>query len=397
MPAAVEASNRSHSVASVRPRPGAHLVDLLGQQQGGVVARVARDRQPPALHRVGEDHAGPVPDLIAGGVGGQHAGQVVPTQVGDQRGQLVVGHAGQGLVHAGRGAVVEPLPQLLTGQAEQRLVVLVGHVVDPGPQRAAVGLGELGLELAPVLGLGHVPAGRLELAPPVRGADAGHHPVQRLPVEVDHPHHVAQPVRGRVEDGFPDVALVQFGVAQQGDEPGPGPVAEVRVHVPAGHRGEQGRDRAETDRPGREVDFVRVLGPGRVGLQATAGAQRGQVLPVQVAQQVLDGVEHRGRVRLHADPVLGGQVGEVQRGHRGDQRGTGGLVAADLDPVPGGPLAVGRVHHPHRQPQHPALDLIQHVQIHGGAAGHGGGLRQDQVTHAALAQGPRTVTPSTGR
>ena len=308
-----------------------------------MVARVARDRQAPPLDRVGEDHAGPVADLVAGRVGGQHAGHVVPAEVTDQRDQFVVGDVGEHAVHAGRRPVGEPLPQFLRREAEQRLVVLVRHVVDPRPQRGTVRLGKLGLQVATVLDLDHVPARRLELALPVRDADAGDDAVEGLAVEVDHPHDVAEPVGGRVEDRFPDVPLVQFGVAEQRDEPGPGALTEMRVDVAPGHGGEQRRDRPEAHRPGREVDIVGVLGPRRVRLQAAAGAQRGQVLPVEVAEQVLDGMEHGRGVRLDADPVAGGQVGEPQGGHRGDQGGAGGLVAADLHPIPGTALVVGRV------------------------------------------------------
>ena len=71
-----------------------------------------------------------------------------------------------------------------------------------------------------VLDLDDVPAGGLELPAPLVDPDAGHDPVQRLAVEVDQPHHVAEPGGGRVGDRLPDVPLVQLGVADERDEPG---------------------------------------------------------------------------------------------------------------------------------------------------------------------------------
>ena len=72
---------------------------------------------------------------------------------------------------------------------------------------------------------------------------------------------VAEPLERGVDDGFPDVALVELGVADQGDEAGLEVGPEVGVDVAARGRGEQGRDGAEPDRPGREVEtsgsFVR--------------------------------------------------------------------------------------------------------------------------------------------
>ena len=100
-------------------------------------------------------------------------------------------------------------------------------------------------------------------------------------------------------------------------------------------------------------------------------------------------MEHRRGVRLDADPVTGLEVGEVQGGHRGDQGGAGGLVAADLDAVPGAPLVVGRVYHADRQPQHPPLDLRQRLQVDGRARGHGGLRSHSQLSHT---QPPRRST-----
>jgi hypothetical protein len=88
-----------------------------------------------------------------------------------------------------------------------------------------------------------------------------------------------------------------------------------------------------------------------------------------VAEQVLDGVKGRGRVRLDADLVGGVEIREVQRGHDGDQAGAGGLMAADLDAVAGVPVMVGGVDDAGRQPQHAPLDRVQDIGV-GGGLGH---------------------------
>src|SRR3954452_17982789 len=93
-------------------------------------------------------------------------------------------------------------------------------------------------ELSAVLHLNDVPAGSDELSAPLVDAYAGHNPVERLAVEVDKPHNVAEAGRRRVGDRFPDVAFVQLGVAEDGDEPRRGSGAEVGVDVPARDGGE---------------------------------------------------------------------------------------------------------------------------------------------------------------
>ncbi len=222
-----------------------------------------------------------------------------------------------------------------------------------------------------------MPAGRAELLLPLRDPDAGHHAVQRLPVDVDDPQHVAQAVGRRVGHRFPDVALVQLGVADQRDEPAARPRSEVRVDIPPCGGGKQRRGGAEADRPGREVHAVRVLGPAGVGLQAAERSQGRQVGPVQVAQQVLDGVVHRRGVRLHAHPVRGVQVGKVERRHHRDQTRARGLMPANLDPVARLPVVVRRVHDPRREPEHSLLDLLQDGRVVSDRGRRGGHVLHD--------------------
>jgi hypothetical protein len=94
--------------------------------------------------------------------------------------------------------------------------------------------------------------------------DTRHNPVEAMPIEVDHRHDIVQAGDRRVEQGLPDVALVELGVAEQGDEPRPGRRPEVGVDVAPGRGGEQWSGRAEPDRSGGEVDRITILGQRRV-------------------------------------------------------------------------------------------------------------------------------------
>ena len=224
-------------------------------------------------------------------------------------------------------------------------------------------LGDLLAQLAAVSDLAHVPSGGGEQRLPLPGPADRHDPVQRLAVVVDDPEDVPQPGRGGLGNRLPDASLVQLRVAHQRDEPARLPGAEVVVDVPAGQRREQRGDGAQSQRPGGEVDTVRVAGPARVRLQPTAGPQPRQIAAVQPTEQVLDRVEHRGGMRLDADLVAAAEVGEVQRGHRRDQAGAARLMPPDPDPVTGVAVPVRGVDHPDGEPQHPAGDLLEHVRV----------------------------------
>lgn len=91
----------------------------------------------------------------------------------------------------------------------------VGHRVDPLPQRLTARPGEQFLELPPVLERDHLAAGRGEHTLQFLGGDAGHDPVQRLPVQVNDPDHLPQFTDGGIEHWLPHRTLVQLGIADQ--------------------------------------------------------------------------------------------------------------------------------------------------------------------------------------
>ena len=132
------------------------------------------------------------------------------------------------------------------------------------------------------------------------------------------------------------------------------------VHVVLHQAGKARLGDAEADRAGREVDVGLVLGARGIGLRAAEGAEVLQLVERLVAEQVLDGVEHRARVRLDRHAVLRPQDVEIERRHQRDERGGGGLVPAHLQPVAAVHLVVGVMDHVGRQPEHLALELAQH-------------------------------------
>ena len=159
-----------------------------------------------------------------------------------------------------------------------------------------------------------------------------------------------------------DVAFVELGIAHDRDHAAGRALLGrelVEAHVVLDHRGEERHADAEADRAGGDVDVVAVLGPRGVALGAAEGAEAFQLRPGLIAEEVLDRVEHRARVRLDRDAVVRPQHVEVERRHQRRHRGAGGLVAAHLEPVPRRPQMVRVVDHPGRQPQHLALERVQ--------------------------------------
>ena len=253
-------SKPAHGSSGSVPSACGQLRELLGRQQRRVVGGMALGRQPPALDRVGEDDARPV------------AHRVGLAEAFDQRAEVVAAEVAEGGqqvgVVAGEDADLEPAPQILRVGPQEPLVLLVGHRVDAGAQ-----LGQP-LQPRPVLDHLHVPAGRLEHAGQAAGRDVRHHAVERLAVEVDHPHDLAELGHHRVGHRLPDRALVELGVADQRDLAAADRDVEVPGHVAVGERAPHRRGRADADRPGRVVDRVGVLGPRRVRLEPAELAQR---------------------------------------------------------------------------------------------------------------------------
>ena len=337
------------------------LEHLVAGQQRGVILGMALDRQRPTLDRVGEHHRRAVG--VDGAVGLDQLGRIVTAEVAQGRAQLRVAELPD------QPAKVPPspgqtLPQLGGLRAQQPLVLLIGHLIDARPQFRPAAPLEQCFEPGAVLDRDRLPSRRLEHVGPSPEGDVGHHAVERLAVEVDHPQHLAQLGDAGIGDRLPDRALVELGVAHQGDltahRRG---LQTVGLEIAPGHGAPDRRGGADSHRAGGVVDGVGVLGPARVALKPAEGAQRLEVGPVKAAEQVVDGMQRRRGVRFHRYAVLGAQLGEPERAHQAHHRRARGLVAAHLHATAVLAHAIGVVHDRARQPQHAPLNRPQRVEV----------------------------------
>ena len=131
------------------------------------------------------------------------------------------------------------------------------------------------------------------------------------------------------------------------------------AHKLPGQTGEVGNHRSQTHRPGGKVDLVHVLGAAGIGLKSLEAAELAELLLGQVAQEILDGVVHRGAVGLDRDPVSKSQRVEIEGRHQADHGGATGLVAPHFGAGAVFPQGIGVVHDLHAQPQNPILNLLQ--------------------------------------
>ena len=316
-----------------------------------MIVLVARERQALALDRVGDEAGRRV--VVDALEGVEHRLHVIAGEVGHQ--------AMQGIVivlledAADAGILVEVAVQRLAparaALEHQRRVERVGARVDPVAQMAAVGLRERRLEQLAVFQRDDAPSDQFEHLADAAEKAVVDHAVEALAIVVDHPPEIADVVLPAFEQRLEDVALVELGVADQRHHAAglrPGGRQLLQSHIVLHDRREERHRHAKADRAGREIDVVDILGARRIGLRAAQRAEAFELLARLVAEQILDGVEDRRGMRLHRDPVLGLQHGEIERRHHRRERRARGLVAADLQPVPVGAQVVGVMDRPGR-------------------------------------------------
>jgi hypothetical protein len=287
----------------LRRAPGLHL---RRRHQAGVIVLVALERQADALDGVGDEADRTI--VIDRFESLDHAGHIVAAEIGHQRQQFLVAARFDQARHRTLIAdlVVEPLAERSTALEAQRRIDLVRTIVDPGLQCSSAGLGKSRLHQPAVLHDHHVPAKVAEHGFELLPQTLAHHGVEALAVVVDDPPGVAQPVLPAFKQGFEDIALVHLGIADQRDHAAFAAVLHPAVSrdVVLHQRGEQRLRDAEADRAGGEIDIVDVLGARRIALRPLEAAEVLELLARLVAEQILDGVEHRARMRLHRDAVF---------------------------------------------------------------------------------------------
>ena len=287
-----------------------------------MVVLVALERQADALDGVGDEADRPV--VIDAIERLQHARHVMAAEIGHQRKQFVVTAAVDQLRHRSLIADVvrEMLAECRAALKAQRGIERVRAAIDPFAKRLAAGLGKRFAHQRAIFHDHHVPAEIAEHGLELLPQPLAHHRVEALAIVVDHPPGVAQAVLPPLRQRLENVALVHLGVADERDHP---PLAAIlhpamRGDVILHQRGEQRLRDAEADRAGREIDVVGVLGARRIGLRAFEAAEILQLLLRLPAEQILDGVEHRARMRLHRDAILRLEHAEIERRHDGRER-----------------------------------------------------------------------------
>ena len=190
--------------------------------------------------------------------------------------------------------------------------------------------------------------------------------VQRLAVIIHHPPAVPKAVLPAFNQGFIDVALVHFGIADQVHHPALGPAftSHGQRHSLARERKRESGRRRGPPRAGREVDIIHILGAGGIALGALVAAEVLELVAGLIADQVLDSVKDRGGMRLYRHAILRPERRKIERGHDRAERCGRGLMAADLDLVAWAQM-VRMVDHPGGKPGHAAFDLMQVVLLRG--------------------------------
>ena len=123
---------------------GAEAVDLLAVQERRMILRSPGDLELVSLDRVGEDHGGPIGRLAGPAQCVQHVREVVPTEIADEREQpsrVAVEHSREPRALLSSKRLEQRGSDDVFGRAEQRLVLLVGHLVDPAVQELTPALG----------------------------------------------------------------------------------------------------------------------------------------------------------------------------------------------------------------------------------------------------------------
>ncbi len=282
------ATNRGPRVVGVGPERGASASTCSAADQRRVVEASPANGSMPALDGVGEDDGRAVALRVGRRATPLQLGLVVPAEVGEQPGQVVVGDIGDDARrgHRGRSAGAPSISRARASGPGRRIRTWYSSL-DMSSMRSRSasppGIAKRSCSRRPYFAsstcqpaAANMPSTRWMRMP-------GHDPIQALAVEVDDHRHVPEVAQAVLEDRLPDVALVELGVADERDEAPLGllrdRVVEVQAQVAIGERREHRGDGAQAHRARREVDRVGVLRPRRVGLQPAELAQPRQHRP----------------------------------------------------------------------------------------------------------------------
>ncbi len=170
-----------------------------------------------------------------------------------------------------------------------------------------------------------------------------------------------------LDQGFVDIAFVEFRIAHQRDEAAHFRRGDAVARRPKilDEAGKGGNGHPEPHRTGREIHSDPVLGARRIGLRAAKSPEPLQLVEALATEQIFERMQNRPGMGLHCHPVLRAQKAHEQGGHDGDHRRRGRLMPADFQPVARYAHMIGIVDHLAGQPEQQILDPRQSREIHG--------------------------------
>ena len=196
--------------------PLAQRGDLAGIHQPGMIVLVAGEGQAEALDRVGDEQGRHV--VLRGVERLDQRLHVVAAEIGHQRGERLVVAAVEQRLHR-RRVLQQPLAPGGAAEIGERRIIGVADRLDPGLELGAARLGEGGFELLAIFERDDAPAAAREDLVEAAEHAVGGRRVERLAVIVDDPPAIADVVLVGLDQAFVDIALVELGIAHQGDHP----------------------------------------------------------------------------------------------------------------------------------------------------------------------------------
>ena len=313
----VEAGELVPLLACRNPVGLAKRLHLGGVHQPGVIVLVPLEGQTVPLDRIGDK----AHRLVFGRAvkGFDQACDVMTAKIGHDARQFIVAIARdqlQGFMRAGQ--ISQKLTPPGAGALEdKRRIERVGTGIYPCPQPLAARLGEQPFQGFAIFEGDDLPAHGLEQAGELVEQTIGHHRVEALPVIVDNPPAIADAVLPAFQQAFIDIAFIELRVANDGDHASFRPIAakSLGADIILHQAGEGRHGGAQTHRPGREINVVRVLCPRGIGLRPAEGAKVFQIFKLLIAKQILDRVENGAGMGFDRDPVLRPERVAIECGH----------------------------------------------------------------------------------
>ena len=135
----------------------------------------------------------------------------------------------------------------------------------------------------------------------------------------------------------------------------------VRDQIILHETGKCGDGNTKADRAGRKIDRNAVFSPARIALRAAHRTKSLQLFKALIAEQIVDSMQHRPRMRLYRYLILRAQRMEIKRRHDRRHRGAACLMPADLQPITAFADMIGVVDDPRGKPAQPGVDRFQHA------------------------------------